>query len=116
MIISVFLGALLLITMNWASIRFFPPPLAKIVLVSFCLLITCLCFWLAPQQLSQTGLASRDREPNYLAYYLSYLAGIIGLFNLILIISSQKYAGLFLAFSINAGLLLLSILLLFARL
>ena len=86
----------------------------KLVLVGTCLFLSFVCFWTAPQQLSRVGFAARNREPDYLAYYLSVFAGIVSLLNLILIISSKGSRGLYIAFVITIGLLLLSIYLFFA--
>lgn len=109
-----YIGALLVITINLLIICFLPTLVGKIILVGVCLFIICFSLWLAPQQLSPVGFASINREPDYLTYYLSYLVSTAGLLNLILIFSSQEYPRLFLAFSITAGLLLLSISLLIA--
>lgn len=78
------------------------------------IVLSMFAFWLMPQQLETLGFAARNREPNYVAYYLSLLAGIVGLLNLIVLVGSKDVKGFLVAGGVMFILVVLDVYLYFA--
>lgn len=86
----------------------------KCGVAGICVVLSAFAFWLMPQQLETLGFAARNREPNHVAYYLSLLAGIGGLLNLIVVVRSKGVEGILVAGGVMFGLVVLDVFLYFA--
>lgn len=110
--LTCFLGlplvGLLYLVIIWVSSR-----TGRFLLACLCVLLSFACFINVGRQLDTVGFASGNREPDHFASYLALSAGVIGLSNMILIISSTSVRRPYTGFVLTAGLLLASIHLVF---
>ena len=95
--------------------RILPLLISKIMLAVMCLGLSAYAFGIAPEELSSSGFAARNREPDDLAYFIAWVTCTLALLNLIIIFSSTKDKRLRWAYFVTAGVAALSVYLFFAR-